>query len=155
MAQGDVTVFSKAKERVGDAQLNLSAGPFFVMLSEDGGTDPTENDSDPGYNAARAQDWTAAAFESNPGGNYTAGGTQVDITITDNWTLSGNSCKFDVDDVSWTQHASNPASARWACMYLSDANDYGICFVDLGSNFNMTTGDLSITWHANGVFTLT
>jgi hypothetical protein len=156
MAQGDITVFSKAKERMGDGELALSTGPWYVSLSLDSATDPTENDSDPGYNAGRSQDWSATTFEPQFfGGQYSAGGSQVDVTITDNWSLSGNVCTFDVDDVTWTQDASNPTSARWAVMYQNDANDYGLLFCDLGSDFNMTTGDLSITWNASGLFTLT
>ena len=74
---------------------------------------------------------------------------------TDNWALSGAVATFDCDDVSWLQNASNPTDAEWGSCYQNDANDYGLFFVDLGGAFNMTTGDLSITWNGSGIFTLT
>lgn len=155
MAQGDVTVYSAAKRNIGDALLNLSTGPFYIMLQKDSATDPTENDTDPGYSVSRNPDWSTGTVECAAGGNYAAGGAQIDVTITDNWTLTTNVATFDADDVTWAQNASNPTDARFAACYLNDANDYGLFFVDLGSVFNMTTGDLSITWHTNGIFTLT
>lgn len=155
MAQGDVTVYSAAKRNIGDGLFNLSTGPFNLMLQKDSATDPTENDTDPGYSASRNPDWSATAVECTAGGNYSAGGQQIDVTITDNWTLTGNVATFDADDVTWAQDASNPTDARYAACYQDDANDYGLFFVDLGSSFDMTTGDLSVTWHANGIFTLT
>jgi len=155
MAQGDVTYYSKAKERVGDGSLSLSVGPFYIMLQKDTATDPTENDSDPGYSASRSPDWSATTIECAAGGNYAAGGSQIDVTITDNWTLTGNVAKFDADDVTWAQNASNPTDAAFAACYLNDANDYGIFFVDLGGAFDMTSGNLSITWNAGGIFTMT
>lgn len=155
MAQGTVIYFSKAKERMGDAELDLSVGPFYVMIQKTSATDPTENDSDPGYSASRSPDWSATAIEVTAGGNYSAGGTQIDVIDTDNWALSGNVCTFDADDVSWLQDGSNPTDAEWAACYLNDANDYGLFFVELGGAFDMTTGDLSITWNGSGIFTLT
>ncbi len=155
MAQGDVEVFSAAKLRMGDGDFNLSVGPFKVMLLKTSFTDPTENDSDPGYAVGRSQDWSAAAGEVTPGGNYSDGGIAIDATITDNWTLSGNVAKFDGDDISWLQNASNPTDAEQAACYGPTSLFAGLFWVDLGGAFDMTTGDLSITWNAAGIFTLT
>lgn len=156
MAQGDVQVYSAAKLNMGDGNFSLSTGPFKVMIQKTSFADPTENDSDPGYTTPRSPQWDSAACEVIPGGTYTDGGQTVDVTITDNWTLTTNVATFDVDDITvWTQNGSNPVDAEFALMYQDDASDFGICSVELGGNFDMTTGDLSITWNSNGVFTLT
>ena len=153
MAQGDIVVFSAAKLNMGDGNFALSTGPWLAMIIKTAASDPTENDSDPGYNAGRTQNWIDD--EVTPGGNYAVGGTVVDAIITDNWTLSGNVCKFDVDNVTWSQHASNPADAEFVNIYQNDGNDYGLLFLDIGGAFNMTTGDLAITWNSGGLFTVT
>ena len=153
MAQGDIVVFSAAKLNMGDGNFALSTGPWLAMIIKTSASDPTENDSDPGYNAGRTQNWIDD--EVSAGGNYSAGGTVVDAVITDNWTLSGNVCKFDVDNVTWSQHASNPTDAEWVNIYQNDASDYGLLFLDIGGAFNMTTGDLAITWNSGGLFTVT
>lgn len=148
MAQGDVTVFSAAKRNIGDGLINLSTGTFKMSLITAAVT-PTENDADPrGVGTAGSPDYT----EVTAGGNYAAGGAT--LAMADKWTLTGNACKFDADDVSWAQHASNPTNARWAIIYQDDANDYAVCFVDLGSVFDMSGGALDIAWNASGIFTL-
>lgn len=151
MAQGDVTVFSKAKERVGDAELDLGGGSFMAALTT-GVTAPTENATDPRWSASGNPDFSAE--EVTPGGNYSAGGASLSTVITDNWSLSGNTCTFDGDNVSWAQDGANPTDARWLLCYLNDANKYNLFYTDLGQAFDMSNGDLSVTWSGAGIFTL-
>lgn len=150
MAQGDVTIFNHAKERIGNGDLALSGGSLKCALLTSAQA-PAATDADPRLGGGSTPVYTQVAA----GGNYAAGGAAMSTTITDNWTRSGGTCKLDGDDVSWGQHASNPTDARWGLIYVDNANDYAIGFVDLGSVFNMTTGDLTITWNASGIMTLT
>lgn len=151
MAQGDVTVFSKGKERLGDADYGaISTAVVHIALTV-GTTTPTENDTDPRWAAGGTPNY--AAEEVTPGGTYSAGGAAVDGA--DTWTLSGNVAKFDLNNQTWGVNAGNPTNATECIGYVNDANDYALFFLDIGGAFNMTTGDLIVTWDAAGVFTLT
>lgn len=151
MAVGDVVVFAAAKEKMGDGALALSTGPFHIGLITSAAT-PTETATDPRWGSGGTTNYSSN--EVTPGGNYSAGGPQLDVTITDNWSLSGATATFDLDDVSISQHASNPTNARWGIIYQNDANDYAIAYVDLGSDRDLSGGNFTITWNASGLFTL-
>ena len=148
--QGDVTVFSRAKLRMGDGDFDFSGGTHHIALT-DGTTAPIENATDPRFAAGGTPNFLAE--EVTPGGNYAAGGAAVDPA--DPWTLTGAIATFDLNDFTWSQNAGNPTNATECVSYQNDANDYCLFFLDIGGVFNMTTGDLAITWNASGVFTLT
>jgi hypothetical protein len=51
------------------------------------------------------------------------------------------------------QNGSNPTDARWAIVYNETAsNNEAIAFLDLGTNIDLSAGDFSITWSANGIY---
>lgn len=149
MAIGDVTVFHRAKERVGDGQIPLSGGGFKLALITNAQA-AAAADADPRIGGSGDPEYT----QVTAGGNYSAGGASISAVITDNWTRDAGTCTFDGDDVLWEQHASNPTNANQGILYLDDANDYALCLVDIGGAFDMTTGDLSVEWNASGIFTL-
>lgn len=152
MASGDITVYAQAKLDIGDKLHNLSGDDFYFALVNST-TTPTETISDPRWGAGGGTN--LSTDEVTAGGNYAAGGVNVSTTITDNWSLSTATCTFDVDDVSISQHASNPTNARWGHIYNNtDAGKRAIAFLDLGSVRDLTTGDFTVTWNASGVFTL-
>lgn len=152
MAIGDVTVFAKYKEDVGDKLHNMSGDTFKIGLV-DSVTTPTETISDPRWGAGGGTNF--ATNEVTPGGNYSAGGPSLSVTITDNWSLSTATAKFDGDDVSILVNASNPTDARWGIIYNdTDAGKRAVGFIDLGSVIDLTAGDFTITWNAAGIFTL-
>ena len=51
MAQGEVTVFSRGKERMGDADFGALSGAVVHIALTDGVTAPVENASDPRWAA--------------------------------------------------------------------------------------------------------
>ena len=56
---------------------------------------------------------------------------------------------------TWAQDASNDTDAYWALIYNdTDASDSAIGFVDLGGPVDMSAGDLTITWNALGILTI-
>ncbi len=55
---------------------------------------------------------------------------------------------------TWAQHASNDADAFWALVYHVTSGK-GYAFVDLGGPVDMSSGSLTITWGASGLFTIT
>ena len=146
MAQGDVVVFNEALAYMFDGDF-ASTDTIKLALLKDTST-PTQADTTPSlgdYNQCTA------------GGNYTSGGETLD-TWTNCVTQSSNVMTFDDTgaSVTWLQDAGNPTDARWGLIYnADDAGTAAICYIDLGSTVNMTQGDLTITWNASGIFTVT
>jgi hypothetical protein len=85
------------------------------------------------------------------GGNYTSGGND----ITNTYSQSSGTATFDGSDISITQNASNPTNARWGIGYNSTSTGKEVIFfLDLGADVDLSGGDLSITWNASGIWTL-
>lgn len=87
------------------------------------------------------------------GGGYTTGG----ITLANKTeAFAGQVKKFDADDVSW---AASTITARYAVIADttpgSAATNPLIAYVDFGADVVSTGGAFTITWDANGIFTVT
>jgi len=56
--------------------------------------------------------------------------------------------------VTWAQDGSNPQNADHAVIYHKTS---GLCIamIDLDGPIDMQAGDLTITWNASGMFTIT
>lgn len=88
-------------------------------------------------------------------GGYTTGG----ISIGDLGTITGDgvggTMTWDsATNPSWAQNGASPQDARWGIIYHV-SSDLCIAFVDLGAVIDMQAGDLTITWDALGIFTIT
>jgi hypothetical protein len=148
MAQGDVTVFDAHLENVWDGGVHdFGATPntlkcALIKSAANGGDDPDVADADPRWGAGGTTNFATA--EVTAGGNYTAGGATM---ATPSASLATGVLQVDAGDpATWSQNASNPTNARWAIVYDDTvAGKHAICFIDLGSDFDMTTGDLTIT----------
>lgn len=149
MALGDVTMFEAAMPKVQNGTINLETGTFKLALITDAVT-PTAGAADPRFGAGGSTNYLTN--QVTPGGNYITGGATIG---NPNVTLSSGVTVFDGDNVEWLQNAGNPTNARWGIIYQDDANDHALGFVDLGSNFDMTTGPLNVNWSANGILRTT
>ena len=148
MAQGDVVLFNQAKEELGLGDWNLSTDTVRLALITSTVT-PTATTADPRWGAGGSTN--LSTNEVSAGGNYTAGGQD----ITNTWTRATGTVTFDGADISWVQNGSNPTDARWGILYDdTDSENKCIAFVDLGSVFDMSGGDLNVNWNASGIFTL-
>lgn len=144
MATGDVTVFDEAKAYMIDGDWGSSDDIKCAVL--DNTTTPTASDTTPALG-----DYT----EVETAGTYTAGGTSLGSLGT-LVTESGGTMTFDSStNPTWAKDASNATDAHWGLIYNdTDASDLAIAFVDLGGPVDMTAGDLTITWNASGIFTI-
>lgn len=148
MAQGDVVIFQEFLNTLGKSEINLDTDSIKCGLTT-GGTVPAASSADPRWGAGGTTNF--AADQVTPGGNYTTGGTDISST----YSQTGGTATFDGTDLQWLQNVSNPTNARYGIVYSdTDADKKCICYVDLGSSFNMTTGDLNINWNASGIFTI-
>jgi hypothetical protein len=56
---------------------------------------------------------------------------------------------------SWAQHVNNDTDAWWGLLYNDTfAGKPAFAFVELGGPVDMSAGALTISWHANGIFTI-
>lgn len=143
MAQGDVTIFNEAKAKMLDG--DWASTDNFSLAICDNTLAPT---------AATATPTLGDFTEVGTSGSYTAGGTSLGA-LSALVSQTGGSAKFDSGtNPTWAKHASNDTDAYWGIIYNSTdvAND-AIAYVDLGGPVDMTAGDLTVNWHANGIIT--
>ena len=145
MARGDVTVFEEAKAKMIDGDW-ASTDEFYCAVLDDT-TTPTAADATPVLG-----DYT----EVGTGGTYVAGGLTLGA-LSALVTEAAGVMKFDsATNPTWAQNASNDVDAYWGLIYnYTDAGKDALAFVDLGGPVDMTAGDLTITWNASGIFTIT
>ena len=142
MALGDLVVFNKAMLAMWDGTHDLDSDVFKCAVL-DNTTTPLVTDLTPALG-----DYT----EVGSAGSYVAGG----ITLTISLTEAAAVVTFDSTvNPSWAQDALNDVDAYWGLIY-NDTNPgkEALAFVDAAGPFNMSTGALTFTWDALGLFTL-
>lgn len=150
MAQGDNTCFNEFKEDFGLKIHQLETDVIKLGLVTNSVT-PAAATTDPRWGAGGSTN--LSSNQVTPGGNYTTGGPTV---ANNTYVETSGTAALDGDNVSVLQNASNPTNARWGIGYNdTSAGKEAIWFLDLGSVFDMSSGDLTVTWAAAGIFTLT
>jgi hypothetical protein len=144
MAQGDVVVFNEAKAKMLDG--NWASTDDFYLAICDNTVAPT---------AATATPVLGDFTEVGSAGSYTAGGTSLGALST-LVAEAGGTMTFDsATNPTWAQNASNDVDAYWGIIYnFTDAGKDAVAYIDLGGPVDMTAGDLSVTWNASGIFTI-
>ncbi len=143
MAQGDGVLFDQALLDMAESKHDFEAGAFFLGLV-DAVTTPTSTTADPRWGAGGTTNFKAR--EVTPGGNYAADGKSL---ANPSATLNAGLVDIDMDDPAvWSSNASNPTDATWGIIYNNQAAKEAVAFVDLGGAFDMTTGDLTVTFGA-------
>lgn len=145
MATGDLTVFDEAKAYMIDGGWEAADDIKCAVL--DNTVAPTAADTTPSLG-----DYT----QVGSAGSYTAGGISLG-TLGTLVTETGGVMTFDsATNPSWAQNGSNDADAYWGLVYNdTDAGDLAIAFIELGGPVDMSSGSLTITWNASGLFTIT
>jgi len=144
MARGDVTIFQEAMAKMLDGDW-ASTDHFYCAVCDN--------------TAAPAADTATPVLgdftEVGTGGTYVAGGTDLG-TLADLVSQAAGVMTFDsATNPTWAQDAGNDTDAYWGIIYnYTDAGKDALAFVDLGGPVDMTAGDLTITWNASGIFTI-
>lgn len=154
MAQGDLTIFEEAlvpmfEDDANNQQIDFENDTFKMSLVKDGGSDPTAADPAPAYSGGTTN-WNGASDEADDGGTYTNGGATLSSP-----TLSeaGGTVTFDCGNATWAADASNDTAVKWAIIYDDTTTiKHAIAFIDLGTAFDMTSGDLTVNIASGGVF---
>ena len=145
MARGDVTVFNEAKAKMLDGDW-ASTDNFYCAIC-DNTTAPT---------AATVTPVIGDFTQVGSAGSYVADGTNLGA-LSALVTQAGGVMTFDsATNPTWAQNAANDVDAYWGIIYnYTDAGKDAVAYVDLGGPVDMTAGDLTITWNASGIFTIT
>ena len=145
MATGDVTVFDEAKAFMIDGGWEAADDIKCAIL--DNTLAPT---------AATATPALGDFTQVGTAGSYVAGGTSLG-TLGTLVTEAAGVMTFDsATNPTWAQNALNDTDAWWGLIYNdTDLGDLAIAFVELGGPVDMSAGDLTITWNASGIFTIT
>ena len=151
MAADAWKMYDQAREWLGDGTIDLDTDEFYMALFLS-----TSNC------ATLTHDELADLTNQHANANgYTTGGEACTAVITNanQWLRNVASVKFDCDDVVWTA-AGGSIVARFAVIYdTTHATDALLCMSLLDNapaDVTATTGNtLTITIHADGVFTLT
>lgn len=152
MAQGDFTLFqafldASTEDDINGQQIDFENDEFKIMLTT---STPifTATDAVPAYGTGASTD--ISTFEVS-GGIYVAGGLAISGPTVTRATAT-STFNDDGSNVSWASDPSNPTEATWAVLYDNTTTlKHAIGFYDLGGNFNMRTGDLTITFSSNGL----
>ena len=150
MAKGNVTLFRKFKERLGDGEINLSTAVFNIILTSDttgalpgGGAQAV----DPRYGAGGAEDLSTT--EVAQGGGYVTGGKVIDGG--DPWAGNGDDMEYTAQNPVWLSNFSgDPENIRYGVVYVNDGvNYYGVGYVqvyDGTTDVSLVVGDVIVKW---------
>lgn len=151
MAVGDFVVFDQFLTDLGNKIHDMDSDTFklgLIKSAANGGDDPAATDTAPHWNGTGTTDYSTS--EVTAGGNYSTGGSSL---ASPSWAVTSNIVKWDVNNLTITQNASNPTNARWGIVYNStDTNKRAIGYLDLGSDQDLSGGDFTYTVPANGLF---
>ena len=159
MAQGTLALFDEFAESIGDGRIDLDTSTFkvaFVTLQVGGTPSIAKTDAVPCWGAGGTTNLSTS--EVSAGGGYTAGG---DALASVTWGQTAGVATFDAADYVWTSSASgDPATIKTAVIYSDTAaNKDCVGFVDMTADgttaISLLAGDVTITWGAGGIFTVT
>lgn len=154
MAQGTLVVFSDFMTAFLEGNMNLETAAVKVALVSDSQATWTKATADPRWGAGGA---TNLSTNEVTGTNYTAGGNAA---ANPSVIEAGDVVTYDADDpATWLQHASGPTNIKTAVIYIDDANDYAVGFVDMTADggttaISLADGDITLSFGASGIFTI-
>jgi hypothetical protein len=145
MAAGDLTVFEEFSLDIGKGVHDFTSDSLKLALIDDT-LAPTAADATP--------TWSDYSANEVSGTGYTAGGATLSgVTYTE---ADGVAKLDDTGNVTWSQNGAGPTDAYYAVLYNDDAaSDQAICFIDLDGPVSLQDGDISVTWNASGILTVT
>ncbi len=143
------TVYNRAKQKIGNTVIDLSATTYRISLYKSSSNFAT-------LTLTLQNELTNELDETN---GYSSSGRAL---ANETWTTGASASQyaFDADDVIWTASGGNITSIKAAVIWVSaaaSANRHLLCFSSLtSSEFTLSTGNtLTIQMNASGILTLT
>jgi len=146
MARNDWVTFEEFSLDLANGVHNLGSDTFKVALIDNTDTEPVAGTATPRW----------ADFSGNEvsGTGYTAGGATLSGTSTAE--AAGVTTFDDTGNVTWSQNGAGPTDIYWAVLYNDTAAaDQAVGFLDMGGPVSLVDGDVTITWNASGILTVT
>jgi len=145
MARGDFTIFEEFAEQIGEEKHNFASDVLKLGI--------VDNTLTPLANIATPTWSDYSANEVSTAGNYTANGETVgSITFTE----AAGVATLDGADVVISQDGSGFTDGYWGILYNdTEATDMAIGFVELDGPVSEQDGDVTISWNASGILTVT
>ena len=145
MARGDVTVFDEALAKMLSGDW-ASTDVFHLAICDNTAT-PT---------AAFATPTIGDFTQVGAAGTYVADGTSLGALSTLVAEVGGLMTFDSAVNPTWAQDGASDVDAWWGIIYnYTDAQKDCLAFVELDGPVDMTAGDLTVTWNAAGIFTIT
>jgi len=145
MARNDWVTFEEFSKDLASGVHDLSSDTFKVGLI-DNSTPPTAADATPR--------WADYSGNEVSGTGYTAGGYA--LTGSGVSEADGVTTFDDTGNVTWSQNGAGPTDIYWAVLYNDTAAaDQAVGFLDMGGPVSLVDGDVTITWNASGILTVT
>ena len=145
MARGDLKIFDEFGLNVGSTRHDfpndtLKLGIITTVAA------PAATQAEPKWG-------TYSGNEVATNAAYSAGGPTI---ANSSWSQSSNVAKLDGDDVVISQNSSGSTAAAWGIIYNdTHSSDAAIGFVDLGAPVSQVDGDITVSWNASGILTIT
>jgi len=146
MARNDWVTFEEFSVDLANGVHNLGSDTFKVGLVDETATVPAA--------ATATPRWADFSGNEVSGTGYTAGGDELSGTSTAE--EDGVTTFDDTGNVTWSQNGAGPTDIYWAILYNDTAdNKEAVGFLDMGGPVSLVDGDVSITWNASGILTIT
>lgn len=146
MARNDWVTFEEFSLDLANKVHNLGSDTFKVGLIDNTATEPVAGTATPRW----------ADFSGNEvsGTGYSVGGATLSGTSTAE--AAGVTTFDDTGNVTWSQNGAGPTNVYWAVLYNDTAAaDQAVGFLDMGGPVSLQDGDVTITWNASGILTVT
>ena len=144
MARGDVTIFEEALAKMLSG--NWASTDHFYCAVCDNTATPAADTATPVIG-----DFT----EVGAAGTYVAGGIDLGALSALVSEAAGVMTFDSAINPTWAQDGNSDVDAYWGIVYnYTDAGKDCLCFVDLDGPVDMSGGDLTITWNASGILTI-
>jgi len=154
MAQGTFSLFNEFAESIADGRIDLDTHTFKAAFTS---TVPADTDAVPTWGAGGTTN--ESSNEVSAGGGYTAGGEAL-TSVT--WGQTSGVATFDSANTTWTSSASgDPTDIKSLILYSDTAtNKDCVGWMDMTADggttaISLLSGDITVTWHASGLFTVT
>ena len=146
MARNDWVTFDEFGLDLANGVHDLGSDTFKVGLVDETAPVPVVGSAEP--------EWTDFSVNEVSGTGYSAGGATLSGTSTAE--AAGVTTFDDTGNVTWSQNGAGPDNIYWAILYNdSAASKECVGFLDMGGAVSLQDGDVSITWNASGILTVT
>lgn len=149
MARGEFTLFEEFATDFSNALHNLKETHVLKLGLVDDTITPLATIESPTWG-----DYSANEVATT--GNYTADGETLTFSVATRWAEADGVGTLDADDLTISQDGSGFTDAHWGILYNDTAaSDQAIGFLDLGGPVSEQDGDVTISWNASGILTVT